>query len=247
MCGDGGYCSCCIDSAPEQPSAEKHVNPNEAAATHAANGYGWPAQYHTGDRHHTLERGDSYLEPRLARDFVGLPGSDFRSVYDPDRARQSGRPERPRSSTRSRHMESSYHRSQQRVSVSRPVITSEYMLERPTSAHGVIVDQPAYYEPMFSASSMPSIQEGRGMPRIPQVVHRRPDIMMPPRRAVIENAPYARPATRDSDGVSFCSIQDINEPPPRFFTPSPPIPSPSPGNANFYAGKGHGYGRNGAY
>ncbi|KAI1828067.1 hypothetical protein F4861DRAFT_490531 [Xylaria intraflava] len=76
---------------PNRDEAEKRQRQEQAAA--AARNYGWPTargvngNIYTNNRERPENR-DSMIEPDLAGGLAAMPGSDFRAVYDPNRARQ---------------------------------------------------------------------------------------------------------------------------------------------------------------
>ncbi|KAI1277154.1 hypothetical protein F5Y07DRAFT_364230 [Xylaria sp. FL0933] len=84
---------------PSREEAEKRRR--QAQATAAAQNYGWPTtRGMTGNTDPLKTRGnrDSVIEPDLAGGLAAMPGSDFRAVYDPQRAQQQRmhRPSPPR-------------------------------------------------------------------------------------------------------------------------------------------------------
>ncbi|KAI0140937.1 hypothetical protein F4776DRAFT_539319 [Hypoxylon sp. NC0597] len=95
----------------------------------AAQGYGWPGQTTTRSNNpqQSLRRQDSFIEPGLAHALVGLPDSDFRAVYDPERARQ------------------------QRVPASQPILSPNYPQQLQRGAPGIIAEQPSTIEAMAVA------------------------------------------------------------------------------------------------
>ncbi|OTA96937.1 hypothetical protein M434DRAFT_347086 [Hypoxylon sp. CO27-5] len=101
-------------------------NPEKDRRQVAAQGYGWPGQTTTRSNNpqQSLRRKDSYIEPGLAHALVGLPGSDFRAVYDPERARQQRAPQ--------------------------PTISSNYPQQR-QGAHRIVAQQPRRIEAMAMA------------------------------------------------------------------------------------------------
>ncbi|KAI2784832.1 hypothetical protein F4815DRAFT_454385 [Daldinia loculata] len=70
-----------------------HERSPRREATRAAQNYGWPRNHNMSSFYNYGQPGnrDSHVEPELMEAFVGLPGSDLRRVYDPERSRQSTR------------------------------------------------------------------------------------------------------------------------------------------------------------
>ncbi|OTA64577.1 hypothetical protein K449DRAFT_404101 [Hypoxylon sp. EC38] len=103
-------------------------NPEKDRRQVAAQGYGWPGQTTTRSNNpqQSLRRKDSYIEPGLAHALVGLPDSDFRAVYDPERARQH------------------------RVLARQPMFSPNYPQQR-QGAHGIVAQQPHTMEAMAMA------------------------------------------------------------------------------------------------
>jgi len=97
----------------QRPSPPRYQSPTreqiekrdrQARATAAAHQYGWPtlrgvAGNMDTNLHRTLGNRDSIIEPRLAGNLATMPGSDYRSVYDPNKRRQP----QPQPSSRTVH------------------------------------------------------------------------------------------------------------------------------------------------
>ncbi|KAI1345180.1 hypothetical protein F5Y15DRAFT_410855 [Xylariaceae sp. FL0016] len=193
----------------------------QMAATRAAGKYGWPTdrQSHpqAGQRGQaTAACRDSFIEPGLAAHLSTMPGAEFRSVYDPQRARQphpsSGalrRPAPPQMSQRSPIQPPYYQQRQQQLVYQQPAavkpMSSGLHRSKPTSRPSPV--------------SRPSQQDPR---RTPQVKHA--GRIAQPQSAVVEMAmPSPKPQYQMPPVAK-----------PRYVTPQQAYAAPQMGYAQPY-------------
>ncbi|KAI0842119.1 hypothetical protein F5Y06DRAFT_259038 [Hypoxylon sp. FL0890] len=227
FCGDDDYNP--RQRYRRQPSSLE-TSQRQKATAYAAQSHGWSDE--TGMRSNpsqqSLRRKDSYFEPGLAHALVGLPDSDFRAVYDPDRDRQ------------------------QRILVSQPRFTTDYPQQRQTGTRGVVCEQPSTTEAMAMV-----YQDTRNMPWIVHQhpgVSRHPDkaaIDAGSSKTAPSMPSSVHLIRRDSNGVSeFGSDDEYDRSDLGNYTVSPitTIASPSPTKkAKPNVRNRHGYGWNGAF
>ncbi|KAI8965938.1 hypothetical protein F5Y11DRAFT_234530 [Daldinia sp. FL1419] len=245
---------------PRNPPVARTQSAQRREATRAAENYGWPRD-RAGGTHRPEQGGnrDSYIEAGLAGALAGLPGSDFRQVYDPDRHRQQPQDQYQRDQYRSRSNNrtpeptgNAYHtkpywyqhsdqRSNQRSNQPSQAAISEHSKLKQVP-RGMSEYTPANVRRHVSShGSIHGVVDEQ--PRMRQGMNATP----PERRRTPLNE---RRCSVDSNGVSFISTDSEDEE-----DTSPPARGSSRlvqgGNnslgRNLYSRTGHGYGRRGAF
>ncbi|KAI0851456.1 hypothetical protein F5Y00DRAFT_267658 [Daldinia vernicosa] len=197
-------------------------------ATRAAKSYGWPRDHNMNSPYNYGQPGnrDSHVEPNLAEAFVGLPGSDFRRVYDPDRSRQSDRDQyySQRSQyqypSQPSHAAISEHSQLKKVPGGRVEVHKDNLHRYRSmhgTIHGVVREQPRTSETMT---------------------------MNPSRHQ--QSSRDIRRGSVDSNGVSDISSEDDEDDNDRRRLAYTPSPLAHRGN-DLYSRTGYGYGRQGAF
>ncbi|KAI2638111.1 hypothetical protein GGS21DRAFT_455917 [Xylaria nigripes] len=171
-----------------QSREEAEKRQRQAQATAAAHKYGWPtARGAPGNVHQQYPNNyvnrDSMIEPNLAGGLAAMPGSEFRAVYDPQRARQAP-PRRPVPQRQQPVQNGGLPRQSQ----------------RPPPQQRIVYHQPGRTPAMRAEPTL----NNRSVPQQRPGVGRRPDIHAA--RPVSEASQTAEIfPRRDSNGVSVCS------------------------------------------
>ncbi|KAI0974378.1 hypothetical protein F4678DRAFT_458345 [Xylaria arbuscula] len=177
---------------PSREEVEKRQR--QAQATAAARNYGWPTErsiVRHADPRPELRNRDSIIEPGLAGGLAAMPGSDFRAVYDPQRARQQ--------QTR-------------QPNIPQPAQRPPYYQQR-------FVNQQPARMPMMSASNMQNVRRMPPVVHQQPVIARKPVIQTT--RPQFRAPQVARIVRRDSNGISECSDDDDDIRDLRNYTVSP--------------------------
>ncbi|OTB08807.1 hypothetical protein M426DRAFT_162199 [Hypoxylon sp. CI-4A] len=240
LCGDGR------DDINELSYYRKNEAPNylwvddtarkrerEAAASQAAMWYGWAGQQSQGrsretQRPATSGSKDSYFEPHVASAFVGLPGSDFRAVYDPERRRQPKHPDRQRPSNPPHH-------TQQR----RP---DRVVINQPRPMEAMAMGPPRHHYAHDNMRRRPDAVKYPSKTSVPAALKAAPSPMVPSR---------PKPVRRDSNNISELGSEDgrdgddLNS---YVVSPTSPNAPPAPWESrSLYTRTKHSHGRNGAF